>query len=120
MHGDTFVLVPQDEYREMVRRPDPLSMPPKTESGNYPALEAARVIMARSIIRDRKAIGVTQKALAAEAGIRAETLNRIENGRVMPDTSTLTKIDLALKRLTKPLAEPRSVPKSRARVKPAH
>jgi ribosome-binding protein aMBF1 (putative translation factor) len=105
MAGETFVLVPQSEYRQLVKRPVSPAMPEKTASGNYPALEAARVIMARSIIKDREAAGMTQKALAAEAGIRAETLNRIKKGRVMPDTATLTKIDAALTRMGRKSAQ---------------
>ena len=50
--------------------PDLPTMPPADENGQYPAIETARVIIARQIIRGRKAAGWTQAELAARAGIR--------------------------------------------------
>lgn len=44
---------------------------------------------------------MTQKDLAAAAGVRVETLNRIEKGRVSADTATIVKIDRALKSASK-------------------
>jgi transcriptional regulator with XRE-family HTH domain len=52
--------------------------------------------------KDRLAAGLTQKALADAAGVRIETINRIEKARVTPDTATIAKIDRALKRALKP------------------
>jgi len=40
--------------------------------------------------------GVSQAELARRAGIRAETLNRIERGRTTPDVATIAKIERAL------------------------
>ncbi len=42
------------------------------------------------------AAGMTQRQLADAAGVRIETINRIEKGKVMPDTRTILKIDKAL------------------------
>ena len=54
-------------------------------------------------IADRRhEAGVTQAALAREAGVRAETLNRIERGRTMPDFATVRKLVEALGRLGNP------------------
>ena len=38
----------------------------------------------------------TQAELARRAGIRPETLNRIEKGKTTPDTATIAKIERAL------------------------
>jgi DNA-binding XRE family transcriptional regulator len=43
---------------------------------------ALRVSLAQKIIRDRRRLGLTQAELARHAGIRAESLNRIEQGRL--------------------------------------
>lgn len=72
------------------------AMPVTTASGNLPAVSAARVNIARNIITRRRSVGLTQKALAEAAGIRVETLNRIEKAKVSPDFDTIDKIENAL------------------------
>jgi transcriptional regulator with XRE-family HTH domain len=67
--------------------------------GNYPAVEYARASLARKIIRDRVAAGLSQRDLAVKAGIRVETLCRIETGRHIPSVPTIEKIDRVLKRV---------------------
>ncbi|RPH28800.1 XRE family transcriptional regulator, partial [bacterium] len=52
--------------------------------------------LARKIISARHRAGMSQAALARLAGIRPETLNRIEKGKSSPDTSTILKLDRAL------------------------
>jgi ribosome-binding protein aMBF1 (putative translation factor) len=102
MNGKTFVLVPEREYRNMTAtrtvRPN---FPVADAEGNFPALQTGRVSIAREVIRRREAVGLSQKALAAAAGIRVETLNRIEKAKVTADTATIGKIDRALKRAEK-------------------
>ncbi len=100
MNDETFVLVPQREYAELTAELPEL--PPANAAGNYPAVAYGRATIARSIIKDRLAAGLTQKALADAAGVRIETINRIEKARVTPDTATIAKIDRALKRALKP------------------
>jgi DNA-binding XRE family transcriptional regulator len=73
-------------------------LPPADETGHYPAIETARVIIARQVIRGRKAVGWTQAELAARAGIRQETVSRIETGKHSPGLKTMAKIDRALKK----------------------
>jgi DNA-binding XRE family transcriptional regulator len=72
-------------------------LPAPDADGNYPALEALAVIQARDIVRARRRLGLSQAELARRAGIRAETLNRIEQGRNKPSVPTIAKIDRALK-----------------------
>jgi DNA-binding XRE family transcriptional regulator len=78
--------------------PDLPALPPADERGQYPAVETARVIIARQIIRGRKAAGWTQAELATRAGVRQETISRIETGKHSPGLKTMAKIDRALKR----------------------
>jgi ribosome-binding protein aMBF1 (putative translation factor) len=73
-------------------------MPPRDARGNYPAAEALQVSIARSILRGRRAAGLSQVELARHAGIRPETLNRIEKGKHAPSVATLDKIERALER----------------------
>jgi DNA-binding XRE family transcriptional regulator len=79
--------------------PDLPPLPPADANGQYPAIETARVIIARQIIRGRKAAGWTQAELAASAGVRQETISRIETGKHSPGLKTMAKIDCALKRV---------------------
>ena len=72
-------------------------MPERDADGNWPALEYARVSLARKIIRHRRRLGLTQTELARRAGIRPETLNRIEQGKRSPSVRTVDKIDRALR-----------------------
>jgi len=55
-----------------------------------------RAMMARKIIAARNAVGLSQAALARKAGIRVETLNRLEKGKHTPDLATTGKINKAL------------------------
>jgi ribosome-binding protein aMBF1 (putative translation factor) len=71
-------------------------LPPRRANGDYPAIAAARVSIARDVIRARRAAGLSQAELARRAGIRAETLNRIEKAKVTADVATMEKIDKVL------------------------
>ncbi|HSZ59785.1 MAG TPA: helix-turn-helix domain-containing protein [Tepidisphaeraceae bacterium] len=51
-----------------------------------------RVGLARKLIKRRWAVGLSQAELARRAGIRPETLNRIERAKVTADTATVSKI----------------------------
>lgn len=73
-----------------------LPMPPRRANGDYPAIQVARVSIARDVIRSRRAVGLSQDELARRAGTRVETLNRIEKAKVTADVATMEKIDRAL------------------------
>lgn len=77
--------------------PDLPALPAADENGQYPAIETAWVIIARQVIRARKTAGWTQAELAAHAGVRQETISRIETGKHSPGLTTMAKIDRALK-----------------------
>lgn len=52
--------------------------------------------MARRLLSRRRHAGLSQAELARRAGVRVETLNRIERGKVTPDFSTIRKLVVAL------------------------
>jgi transcriptional regulator with XRE-family HTH domain len=54
------------------------------------------VSLARKIIEDRKAAGLSQQKLARLAGVRQETISRLESGKHSPTVRTVEKIDRAL------------------------
>ncbi len=85
-----------DRLREKADEWEPL-LPEPDAKGNYPAREYMLASIARDIIRHRRRAGLTQVELARRAGIRPESLNRIEQGKVSPSVATVEKIDKALR-----------------------
>src|SRR5487761_294200 len=94
--GERFVVVPEAEFVRLTGEPPLPPLPPANEHGNYPAVERARAVMARDIIGSRRALGWSQAELARRAGIRPETLNRIETAKRSPSLSTFDKVHRAL------------------------
>jgi len=109
--GKRFVIVPEAEYDKLrqaaavigdVEMPE---LPARLSSGNYPAIQAVRVSLARKLIKRRWAARLTQAELARRAGVRAETVNRIEKAKVSADTATVTKIVRALEKAEREAAK---------------
>jgi DNA-binding XRE family transcriptional regulator len=99
-NGREYVVVPRDDYDRLVLRAKAANLPPLPKpdaDGNYPALEYVRATIARDIVRDRIAAGLTQRELARRAGIRVETLCRIETGKHTASVPTIDRIDRALR-----------------------
>ena len=103
--GKRFVMVPVAEWRSMERITAQATAPgeklpalPKADAdGNVPALAYLKAAIARDILRERKALGLTQAELAARAGLRVETLSRLESGKHSPTVRTVEKIDQVLR-----------------------
>jgi DNA-binding XRE family transcriptional regulator len=55
-----------------------------------------RTSLAEKLARRRRACGLSQAELARRAGVRAETLNRIERGHTTPDFATVRKLVVAM------------------------
>ena len=103
--GQYFVLIQETEFEELCARAgrvvalndDDLPPLPKPDKlGRFPALEYARISLARDIIRDRRAAGLTQRELAELAGSRQETISRIEGGKYTASVKLIDKIDRVL------------------------
>jgi ribosome-binding protein aMBF1 (putative translation factor) len=103
------VMVPEAEYQRLLSLAEVASAaadelpprPPMDEEGNYPALDYIAISIARDIVRERKALGLSQQQLAELAGVRQETLSRLESGKHSPTVRTVEKIDQALKEVAK-------------------
>jgi ribosome-binding protein aMBF1 (putative translation factor) len=103
VEGKPYVLLSREEYDRLTtlaKAADLPALPGRDAAGNYPAVEYARASLARKIIRDRVAAGLTQRELAKLAGISFEHLCRIETGKHTPTVPTIDKLDRALKRST--------------------
>jgi DNA-binding XRE family transcriptional regulator len=118
--GRRFVLVEETEYDRLCAKAsetvplDDESLPPlpkPDKHGRFPALAYARISLARDIIRDRRAAGLTQQQLADLAGTRQETISRIEGGTYTASNKLIERIDRALQAASKKA-------KTRARKRP--
>ena len=67
-----------------------------TSTAVFPRLEYAQISLARDLIRDRKGVGLSQQRLADLAGVRQETLSRIETGKHTASPRTVDKIMRAI------------------------
>lgn len=97
--GKRVVVLDETEYERLARQADVWEppMPDPDENGNYPALEAMAVSLARDILRTRRRLGISQADLARRAKISRRVLDRIENAKAKPNENVIEKIDRALK-----------------------
>jgi len=97
--GRRWVILPEKDFKRLAAQAAEAGWPPLSKpdaKGEYPAVAYARASLARKIIKARRMAGLTQADLARRAGIRPETLNRIEKGKTTPDMATIAKIERAL------------------------
>ena len=106
--GTRLVVMEQAEYERSWNlagqqvQDDTLPPHPKPDKrGLVPALEFTRISMARDIIRERKGLGLSQTELADLAGLRQETISRLESGKHTASPRTIDRIDKALKQARK-------------------
>ena len=99
IEGKRFVLLEESEYDRLRARGGETELenegpplPEPDDRGRFPAIEYARVSLARDLIRRRRDLGLTQQALARLAGIRQETLSRLESGKHTATVRTVDKI----------------------------
>jgi DNA-binding XRE family transcriptional regulator len=103
LEGKRFVVIEESEYERLCREAgeeaDAGGLPefPKADKhGRFPALEYTRIAIARDLIRDRKNAGLSQQRLAELAGVRQETISRLESGKHLASVSTIEKLERAL------------------------
>jgi DNA-binding XRE family transcriptional regulator len=97
--GQRFVILPEAEYLRLKQsRTSAIGpqLPLPDEHGNYPAVEAARALLGQKLVERRRGLGWTQAELARHAGVRTETVNRLEQGKHTPSLPTVDKLQRAL------------------------
>src|ERR1700747_14188 len=96
LNGKAYVILERKQYKTLTTLAKAIQLPPLPEAdaqGSYPAIEYARASIARSIIQERAEAGLSQRELAKLAGVRVETLCRIETGKHTPSVTTIEKIE---------------------------
>ncbi len=98
MDGRKYVMIPRDEWDRIAERlpdPDLLPEPPAHADGSF-SPEHVRVMLCNKVIQQRKDAKLTQAQLARRAGIRVETISRLESGKHIPSVRTMEKIEAAI------------------------
>ena len=98
MDGREYVMIPRDEWDRISKRlpdPDLLPEPSPNADGSY-SPEHVRVMLCNKVIQQRKSAKLTQAQLAKRAGIRVETISRLESGKHVPSVRTMEKIEAAI------------------------
>jgi len=103
--GKRFVLLEESDYERLCREAGAVAgtaeddlppLPKPDKRGRYPALEYARVSLARDLIRARTAVGLSQQQLASLARVRQETISRLETAKFTARPGTIDKVMTAI------------------------
>ena len=87
LDGNWYVIIKEEEFRVLTQT--------RNHKGKMDTLDAINISdqrLADRLLQRRQDAELTQKDLANLAGIRVETLNRIEKGRTTPDFKTIRKL----------------------------
>jgi DNA-binding XRE family transcriptional regulator len=97
LDGIRYVILREPVFESLCERAGfDLHGTPAKEESSSPGFELDRASLAERLARRRRAAGLSQSELARRAGIRPETLNRIERGRTTPDFATVRKLVVAI------------------------
>lgn len=97
LDGKKLVVLTQESFDELMERAGVLPpLPSSDQDGNSDAVAFARAAIARKLVTRRITVGWTQKELAKRAGVRLETVCRLEGGKHSPTRETITRLDTAL------------------------
>lgn len=95
LDGVRYVILRESIFDALCCRAD-VSLEGESQNAEGGVEELDGANLAEKLIRRRQAAGLGQAELARRAGIRPETLNRIERGRTTPDFATIRKLVLAM------------------------
>lgn len=92
--GQRYFLVPEPDLEQLTRSAGRGQR--KAAERGLSDFAVDDLTLAQRLRRRREEIGLTQLDLATQAGLRHETLNRIERGKTTPDFRTIRKLVIAI------------------------
>jgi DNA-binding XRE family transcriptional regulator len=96
LDGNRYVILRESVFDAICRKAGIRPSPPAADGSAASAFDVDQPSLAEKLIQRRQAVGLSQAELARRAGVRPETLNRIERGRVTPDFATIRKLVVAI------------------------
>lgn len=96
LDGTAYVILRESVFDYLCRQAHVERAAPASDESLAAGLELDQTGLAQKLARRRHSAGLTQAELARRAGIRPETLNRIERGRTTPDFATIRKLAEAI------------------------
>jgi len=97
LDGVTYVIIRERVFVDLCAAAGiQLPSPDVSAANPNPELDWTDPTLAEKLAHRRRAAGLSQAELARRAGIRHETLNRIERGRTTPDFATIRKLVVAM------------------------
>ena len=94
--GVRCAVLPERVLRELCARAEVEALCLAPKPAPWTGEDLSRERLAERLIQRRKRTGLTQAELAKRAGIRVETLNRLERGRTTPDFATVRRLVVAM------------------------
>ena len=95
--GKRFVLVPESQYARLARRTSVAAVAAGGCGRHQRCNRICAASIARRLITERRAAGLSQEQLARMAGVRQETVSRIEGGKHTATVRVISKLEGALK-----------------------
>ena len=97
LDGVRYVIVRESVFDRLCERANIEILPAAADSrAREGATDLDGVSLAEKLLRRRLAARLSQAELARRAGVRPETLNRIERGHTTPDFATIRKLVVAM------------------------
>jgi DNA-binding XRE family transcriptional regulator len=91
LDGVRYVIVRESVFDRLCQKAGVRSGQTENETPEN-GLNLDRASLAEKLVRRRRAAGLSQAELARRAGVRPETLNRIERDHTTPDFATIRKL----------------------------
>lgn len=96
LDGVRYVIVRETAFDWLCEQAGVAAAPASADEPAAAGMELDRASLAEKLVRRRQLSGLSQAELARRAGVRPETLNRIERGRTTPDFATVRKLVVAI------------------------
>ena len=92
LDGIRYAIVRESLLRDLCRRAGVEAPGPPRPAERSAEIEVDGQRLAQRLVLRRQRAGLSQAELARRAGVRVETLNRLERGRTTPDFATIRKL----------------------------